>query len=315
MNMQAPFLKNPVEREAVKQVVDILSSTNWTNQQKIDFLRKQDQSLRDEQSKLMADKAQKEGKRNALSDILAWSENKKLTLEKNDCSRLHKLREASVEGRIIVSEGEVVSDKINDTDLLDREIQAFVVKHDWSMAFGAMEDGEVKLPYRSCAFEFRFSGKAVTAIAIDNENGDLCVIVFAECKGYWCVIGTHAAGMDRSIITWQEDLLVTAVVKQIRAISISLDAEVAVHHIERAPFALNEKRAKAGKPPLNDYHVVNLAKRHRIANPASGSGEKGKVRLHFRRGHWRHFEAHKTWIKWMLVGNPELGFINKHYAL
>jgi len=31
--------------------------------------------------------------------------------------------------------------------------------------------------------------------------------------------------------------------------------------------------------------------------------------------HWRHFENHKTWIKWHLRGDPCLGFIDKHYRL
>jgi hypothetical protein len=38
-------------------------------------------------------------------------------------------------------------------------------------------------------------------------------------------------------------------------------------------------------------------------------------RLHFRRRHWRHFVNHKTWIKWTLVGDPDLGFIDKDYRL
>jgi hypothetical protein len=33
------------------------------------------------------------------------------------------------------------------------------------------------------------------------------------------------------------------------------------------------------------------------------------------RGHWRHYERHKTWIKWTLVGDPDLGFVDKHYRL
>jgi hypothetical protein len=49
---------------------------------------------------------------------------------------------------------------------------------------------------------------------------------------------------------------------------------------------------------------------------ADGEREPGrKKRLHFRRGHWRHYETHKTWIKWMLVGDPDLGFIEKQYRL
>lgn len=37
--------------------------------------------------------------------------------------------------------------------------------------------------------------------------------------------------------------------------------------------------------------------------------------MHFRRGHWRHYQDHRTWIKWCLVGDPDLGFVDKHYKL
>lgn len=36
---------------------------------------------------------------------------------------------------------------------------------------------------------------------------------------------------------------------------------------------------------------------------------------HIDRAIWRRFETHKTWIKWTLVGDPDLGFIEKHYRL
>jgi hypothetical protein len=40
-----------------------------------------------------------------------------------------------------------------------------------------------------------------------------------------------------------------------------------------------------------------------------------KRRLHFRRGHFRHFDGWKTWVNWCLVGDPDLGFVDKHYKL
>lgn len=61
--------------------------------------------------------------------------------------------------------------------------------------------------------------------------------------------------------------------------------------------------------------IVDLARRHRIANPAEPSGNGSRKRLHFRRGHWRHYESMKTWIRWCLAGDPDLGFIDKHYTL
>jgi hypothetical protein len=126
---------------------------------------------------------------------------------------------------------------------------------------------------------------------------------FVQFGDYWVnVLGKT----QLSVLIWD----------QIRAICIALDAQVATAEVIRAPVNLNEKRAKAGKSPLSDYRVVDLARRHRIANPAAGTAGTGtRKRLHFRRGHWRHYETTKTWVKWCLVGNPDLGFINKHYRL
>ena len=101
---------------------------------------------------------------------------------------------------------------------------------------------------------------------------------------------------------------------QIRAICIALDAEVAEHEVVRAPTKLNRKREKAGKVPIPDHYVVDLSRRHRISN-SSTSGEGSKKRLHFRRGHWRHYDGFKTWVRWCLVGNPDLGFVSKDYSI
>jgi hypothetical protein len=49
--------------------------------------------------------------------------------------------------------------------------------------------------------------------------------------------------------------------------------------------------------------------RRRSARPPGAN----RKRLHLRRGHWRHFATYRTWIKWMMVGNPDLGFVDKEY--
>jgi hypothetical protein len=85
----------------------------------------------------------------------------------------------------------------------------------------------------------------------------------------------------------------------------------------RAPHKLNAARERRGDVPMLDYTTINLARRRERPEPLSENGDESRqsVRLHFRRGHWRHFETHKTWIKWTLVGNPDLGFVEKHYRL
>lgn len=76
---------------------------------------------------------------------------------------------------------------------------------------------------------------------------------------------------------------------------------------------------RQGKMPLYDYHVVSLAARKRYAarlpEPGDQDVERRHVRLHFVRGHWRHYENHKVFIKWHMRGDPDLGFIDKEYRL
>lgn len=107
------------------------------------------------------------------------------------------------------------------------------------------------------------------------------------------------------------------IVAAIRAICVALEAEVAATEVVRTPHKLNHARERRGRQPIFSYHTVNLARRSRVERlPADADHEPAwRVRLHFRRGHWRHFENHKTWIKWMLVGDPDLGFVDKHYKL
>lgn len=81
-------------------------------------------------------------------------------------------------------------------------------------------------------------------------------------------------------------------------------------------IGINHQRERRGRLPLADYHVVMLAHRRRLEPlPRDPGAEVTRKRLHFRRGHWRHYANHKTWIKWMLVGDPDLGFVDKEYRL
>ncbi len=105
---------------------------------------------------------------------------------------------------------------------------------------------------------------------------------------------------------------------QIRAIAIALEAEVAEAIVVRAPHKLNRARAKRDQLPMLDHHVISLANRRRVAQLEEEyrDGEKRRSpRLHFVRGHWRHYSAHKIWIAWTYRGDPDLGFIDKDYKL
>lgn len=256
--------------------------------------------------------------RTAMEEAAAWcGADHPLVLERNDVSRLHKLKYACTNNHLIGNDGDIIE---ND-DALDHIEHSFVVRHDWAGAFEkatGIED-EIKLPYEISAFEFRLAGKTIIAVAVQPDEkhetaevpaGIARFTAFLESSHDWWV---PLAGSEQN----KDDKLVDFLWKQIRAICIALDAEVATTEVVRAPANLNEKRVAKGKPPICEYRIVDLAKRHRIANPLKGSGEAtAKRRMHFRRGHWRHFASGiKTWVRWCLVGDPELGFIHKHYRL
>jgi hypothetical protein len=244
----------------------------------------------------------------ALKEIQAWSDaGIRLVLEANDCSRLHKMKEAMAQERVIDG-----GDKDNPAPISESIMNlqhTFVVKHNWAAAFEKAREfgGEFRLPYDVCTFEFRLSGRTVILFCLQSETEQMFTS-FIEAQNHW-----YAPPFEKDkdeCETWAKFLW-----DQVRAICIALDAEVATHTVIRAPYKLNEKREKQGKPKLLDFHVVDLARRHRVANPSGTMGGGGHKRLHFRRGHWRHFETSKTWVKWCLVGNPDLGFIQKQYRL
>lgn len=245
----------------------------------------------------------------ALEELRAWAP--PLVLERNEHPRLHKLKEAMRDRRVIDGSSETKEHVIADeVDAVMNLQHTFVVKHDWAGAFANAEGmaDEFKLPYDTCAFEFRVDGRAIILAATDSM-GLPGLSTFIECGDYWYMPPPGASGGEKC------DPPVRFLWSQVRAICIALDAEVATETVVRAPHKLNEKRIKAGKVPLPDHRVVDLSRRHRVANPAAGHGTGTRKRLHFRRGHWRHYEESKTWVRWCLVGSPDLGFISKEYSL
>ena len=267
-----------------------------------DMIEKQTLSIKELEAEIAKDELRKA----AMEAILEWNKITDFKLERNDCSRLHKLADAIRSGSLVCVRDEDQKHAAKSTTLVEMA-QVFVVAHDWASAFGdaigALDD-EFVLPYPHCAFEFRVSGKTIVCVAFQPEGGEIGAAWFVDIgNGQWffvCDGDVEAFGF-----VWS----------QVKAICIALDAEVATHEVVRASVALNKKIERLNRCPVFDYHVVSLSRRHR-ALPAGNSEPTGqRRRLHFRRGHWRYYEDHKTWIKWMLVGDPSLGFIDKHYSL
>lgn len=223
-------------------------------------------------------------------------------------------------------------------EFFQNDFQSFVIEHDWSKAFDGVKDfdgGDVRLPFAFTCFEFRISGLRILAFLGESENGTTEGILTTGLNRRW-YINPHrvifngnklyhpGAEIEPEIVDYLKLLG-----DQIRAVCIMLDAKVAVGEVQKAGEGLQKRRFKEGKAPLRDYHVVTLAKRLRN-HQERGEPTGIHKRLHWRRGHWRHFETpggkikyinsdgitvSKTWLNWQLVGDESLGFIDKHYRL
>jgi hypothetical protein len=243
-----------------------------------------------------------------------------LRLQRPDGPALHQLLEAWRNREIIEgssSAGFVADPFEHFSSLLDANFHVFIIEHDWASAFAnsnfkLFSKDEEKIdfiqPYEHCCFEFLISGKRVCFIAHANKEASVCrIAIFIKLRLGWFQGWCNHPDFDG---------LITLVGNQHQAAMVALDAAIAETTVVRAPHKLNHAREKRGRLPVFDYHVINLARRSRPATlPSESERQTNGVRLHFRRGHWRHFEAFKTWINWTLVGDPDLGFVDKHYRL
>lgn len=158
------------------------------------------------------------------------------------------------------------------------------------------------------------------------ENGAIAMLLVEAGYG-WIVASLEGistqllmGGSFTLLPSLRDDAVRSFVKRQVLAVAIALDAQIATGTIIDAPTKLNAARIKKGKVPLSDYRVVSLTRR-RLATDAAvmTNPDRRGPRLHFRRGHWHHFHTKKglerKWVSWMLVGNPDLGFIDKHYRV
>jgi hypothetical protein len=272
----------------------------------------------------------------AIKTIYDWCRAGNFRLEKPQGSSLHHLAEYSR----VFGEGRFHNALLPGGPMSN--LQDFVIEHNWAAAFAGGTDfnkGDFRLPYDNCAFEFRISGVRCVALYWQDESGTvMCDSIVTGVHDMWVllpfgfVIGPSEGGPRLIIkeiaiadgdaipkLSKQEcEPLYALINSQVRACGIMLEAEVAVTEVIRAPHKLNQQREKMGRTKLRDHHVVVLNRRRKTAPLPDEfkTGEKRtSPRLHFRIGHWRHFSNHRTWINWQLVGDPDLGFVDKHYKL
>jgi hypothetical protein len=261
----------------------------------------------------------------AWEDLDEWAGD--LVLQKADHSTFRDLRKACVDGKALHVDLRQKGQEFEFTYDYEQEhlrhAEVFVIQHDWATAFTHADDikaAPFKLPYEICAFEFQYSGRPVIALATEVDER----ITFTPAtltKEGWFIPGfvyfqdgeLWVPNHDKQELIESYDRIIPMLGDQIRAICIALDAEVATTTLTRE--AHEGPRGKNAHTPPKAYHVVSLARRARAPalEPSAPTGRK--KRMHFRRGHWRHFPAFKTWIRWCLVGDPDLGFVDKEYRL
>jgi len=214
-----------------------------------------------------------------------------------------------------------VAGKIVPTEL-PIEAHIILVKHNWAKVLdqskieGAGENIRAALPYPFTVFEFSFKGGVrAVFVGLENDEGKLHSFTWFKCKHGWLKLAPSDIRQQMETDPKHPLLKVLQLIDDnIQAICIMLEAEVAEATPMREPYRRNVGRS-VGKPlPKLSHHVVSLARRDRLT-PCDEHEPGTPKRLHFRRGHWRHYSNHRTWIKWMLVGNQDLGFVDKEYKL
>lgn len=267
----------------------------------------------------------------ALQELKAANTDPKLT--RIEGTLFHKLASDYRAGEIIIpwAHDEVLwlAEFRNVLDDPSGHMGVFVVEHDWARAFEKSDlvDAEFRLPMLACNFEIGINGRRIILSILANDDGTPHnLLAFIQTSVGWVIAYAaewHDGGWTSSEVFRKHvdktPAFLQVATDQIRAICIMLGSKVATKEIVRAPAKLNAKRAAAGKLPVWDYHVVRLAPRPRVLPPEDGmradDEKRRSPRLHWRRGHHRQYPNYRIWMEWQLVGNPDLGFIDKHYRV
>ena len=198
-----------------------------------------------------------------------------------------------------------------------QDYTVILVQHDWAALVANVEsdDGEIRLPFERTCFELSMGGRRICAL-IDSADGiPFQLVPLVSTRFGWFHPGAYAIGRGKVEGERLGLAIAEIIYAQVRAIAITLDAQVVTTTVQRAPYALKAARLKRGHLPIYDHHILSLSRREK-AEPLPSQGATGRHhRLHFRRGHWRHYATFKTWIRWCLAGDPSLGFADKDYRL
>lgn len=255
-----------------------------------------------------------------IAAVREWTALPDLPMGKPVGSAYYKLKDAFQNLKVI----DGTDDKRPNAWFFKDDPHIILVEHDWSRAFSGATDfeaGAFRLPFPNCCFEFVLGGKRVCALVKERDEG-------TSMRPFICHKDLWVAGLQYDLHDDQWDLtgggflkqhehLAAVISEQIRAISIVLEAGAfEARKVDPSP-KLNKARMKRGEMPLLAHHVLTISPERvaRRERTHEGHDPKWRTRLHFRRGHWRRYETHKTWVRWTMVGNPDLGFVDTSYRI
>lgn len=316
VNAVNEIVSDPQLRERIKLRAMTAKSDDEVVAAIREALRAEHQKLNEQRADMASELKRLDRLGDALRDVVDWGE-AGVVLQSAQESALHKISPTNV--MLCTKLAWVVPPEIEQAQ---SEGAVFLVQHDWAalLATADVDTGAIRLPFDRCCFEFEISGRRICVVVACREGEPYRIIPLIRARGGWLILRSYA--VDGAEVTEEGEefdaerpRFVSLVVDNIRAIAISLDAEVVTRQLVRATHHGTAPGLKRGALPQFDHHILTLTARRGGDRLSVGSGTYTRKRLHFRRGHWRHFPNHKTWIKWMLVGDASLGFADKDYRL
>lgn len=247
-----------------------------------------------------------------------------MVLKPVEKSRLHLLVDAMKAGKVLLgAEGRRITEHKGKALILTEALGVFLLNRDWVSVLGDSLSAETigedfNVPYPHCIFEMNINGFHHIAVYF-QENGEKASHVnFTDYKGHWIVAGKPGMALEVAEAGFDGRGVVNTdyfAHDQVRALCVALDVNLAKVGTPVQPSRLKSQIQKdKGKTPTFRYSVVDLNGRRTSVKGALHEATGRKVRLHFRRGHWRHLaEDCKTWVKWCLAGSPEVGVVDHHY--
>lgn len=173
------------------------------------------------------------------------------------------------------------------------------------------QSSELLIPYPFSYFEFFMDDEYWLVEVIEREDKTAALKYHFNYENKWHQ-ATHREYEDCEVFR----LLKRQVIGALIALEAKAASKVTHDQALTPPTpAMMERLKKVFKQEFNfGYSIIELTKQTKKGVGTSVCQES-KVRLHFRRGHWRDWLGVPKCVRvrWALVGDPALGFVDKHY--